>query len=228
MSTLKKISAIMLTATALSMVSMGQAQAALITGVSVSTNMNTTNSSILNNIVNGNGLPGNTPALTGQHADSAVSNAWVSASNSAARQIDFTFDGQYAVKTINVWNLIGPDGPSLQFGSTGGVKDVVVSTSQDGTNYSVFSGITQFAQGTSNPESFSLVTANSTGGMLAKYIRFTLTNNYGDNNRIGLSEVQFDGVLSQAIPTPALLPGLIGLGMAAVRRRRAKGEMVKA
>ena len=225
MSTLKKISAIMLTATALSMVSMGQAQAALITGVSVSTNMNTTNSSILNNIVNGNGLTGNTPALTGQHATSTVSNAWVSASNSAARQIDFTFNGQYAVEKINVWNLIGTDN---QFGSTGGVKDVVVSTSQDGTNYSVFSGITQFAQGTSNPESFSLVTANSTGGMLAKYIRFTLTNNHGDSNRIGLSEVQFDGVLSQAIPTPALLPGLIGLGMAAVRRRRAKGEMVKA
>jgi hypothetical protein len=227
MSALKKMSAVLVAATAMSLAPMGQAQAALITGVSVSTNMNTTSSSILNNIVNGNGLPLNTPALTGQHANSSVSNAWVSASNSVNRQINFTFDGQYAVTKINVWNLIGT-GNTNQFRSDGGVKDVVVSTSQDGINYGVFSGITQFAQGTFNPESFSLVTANSTGGVLAKFIRFTLTNNYGDTNRIGLSEVQFDGVLTQAIPTPALLPGLVGLGMAAARKRRAKGKTIAA
>ena len=114
MSTLKKLSAVMLTATALSMVSMGQAQAALITAVTATTTMNTVASSDINNIVNGSGLPGNIPALAGQHATSLASNAWVANDNSTnSRQINFTFDGQYAVKTINVWNLIGPDGPSL-------------------------------------------------------------------------------------------------------------------
>jgi hypothetical protein len=60
---------------------------------------------------------------------------------------------------------------------------------------------------------------------VAKYVRFTITSNYGNDEGTSLSEVKFN---SAAIPTPALLPGLVGLGMTALRKRREKGADVAA
>jgi hypothetical protein len=235
MSTLKKMSAVLLAATTISLASVGQAQAAIISGVTVSTDMGGYQDDPgdpidnINNIINGTGLPGSTPALSGQHAISNTTNAWASNVNKKTGVIDFVLGGQYAIKNINVWNLSG----STPYRAVSGVKDVEVSTSQDGVNYSIFSGITQFAAGP-NPagpvtaQSFNLVTPFSTGGVLAQFVRFKVLSNYNSLVATGLSEVQFDGTLSQAIPTPALLPGLVGLGMAAARKRRAKGKMVQA
>jgi hypothetical protein len=237
MSTLKKMSAVMFAATAISLASVGQAQAGIIGGVNVSTDMGdyqddpTDPIGSINSIINGTGLPGNTPALSGQHAISTINNSWASDTNKKTGVIDFYFGGnQYAIKNINVWNLSSTTTP---YRAVSGVKNVEVSTSTDGVNYSIFSGITQFAAGPNpagpiNAQSFNLVTPTSLGGVLAKHVRFKVLSNYNSLIATGLSEVQFDGKLTQAIPTPALLPGLVGLGMAAARKRRAKGELVKA
>ncbi|MBW4470377.1 MAG: PTPA-CTERM sorting domain-containing protein [Stenomitos rutilans HA7619-LM2] len=59
-----------------------------------------------------------------------------------------------------------------------------------------------------------------------KYIEFALADIGADVDRVvlstGFSPFEVDNVAYQAIPTPALLPGLLGMGIAALRKRKAK------
>ncbi len=226
MSTLQKISAVMLTATALSIASMEQAQAALITGVSVTTNMGTSTGNI-NNIVNGSGLNG-----AGIHSVSLPGNSWLSAANQTSGEIIFNLGNQYNLTEIKIWNLIGTLGRNF------GVKEVSFQTAQPGAGYSPLtfnlSGINVIPQGPNGFLASSAASASFTvPNVLAQYIKFNVQNNYAGAgilvaNATGLSEVQFFGTPNAAIPTPALLPGLVGLGMTALRKRREKGAAVAA
>ncbi|MBD2330109.1 PTPA-CTERM sorting domain-containing protein [Alkalinema sp. FACHB-956] len=51
---------------------------------------------------------------------------------------------------------------------------------------------------------------------------------YGENTNNGAKNLDIDnvGVQGEAIPTPALLPGMIGLGMGLLRKRKQQGEEV--
>lgn len=63
-----------------------------------------------------------------------------------------------------------------------------------------------------------------------RYVNFSLADIGSNVNRVvlrntdGARVFEVDNIAYQAIPTPALLPGLIGFGIAALRRRRGASE----
>ena len=153
-------------------------------------------------------------SLTAIHARTNPSNSWASTSGTTTGTINFNLGGQYNLAGFSVWNFNGNNAI--------GTKDVNISTSLDNISYTALNGApTQFAIGAfaapESPEQFAFAPT------LAQYVRFNILSNYGNSfNTTGLSEVQFDGTPATAVPTPALLPGLIGLGVAALRKRKAE------
>lgn len=57
--------------------------------------------------------------------------------------------------------------------------------------------------------------------VLTNRLRFSATGEYG---RYAVSEIQVRGSEAAPIPTPALLPGLMGMGAAALRKRKQEAE----
>jgi F5/8 type C domain len=195
---------------ALSIANAPNAQAALINGVTVSTDMGNASGNI-NNIVNGAGLPGNIPSLTGTHAAGSVSNAWLG--SLIAGNITFNLNGTYSLAGFSLWNY--------NAASAFGVKDVNVLTSTDGGTFTSVAGSpTQFAVGATfapeAPEQFSFAPVT------ASYVRFQVLSNYG-SFLTGLSEVQFNSASATSVPEPFTILGtLTGLGGGAALKRRLK------
>ena len=130
------------------------------TAVRMSTDISTDFGS-LNYTVNGAGLPGNTPSLTGTHAARNFSNnAWLG-NYSLGGNITFNLNGSYSLAGFSFWNLSG-QGNSADYG----IKGVTVQASTDGTTFTTISGApTEFSKGTGGsvgPQqySFSPVTAS--------------------------------------------------------------------
>jgi len=180
------------------------AQAALITGITASTDMGSNGSNIINT-VNGQGLPGNTPSLTGTHA-LADFNAW--AGSQSTGNITFNLNGSYSLTGFSFWNLNNP-------GNTAGIKDVTVQSSTNGTTWTTIAGApTQFAIAANAPQSpeqfsFSPVTAS--------FVRFVVASNWGFSGATGFSEVQFDGT---PVPEPSALLALLAFGLGGVSLRK--------
>jgi hypothetical protein len=175
----------------------------------------------INNIVNGAGLLGNTPSLTGTHAIGSLSNGWYG-SLVAGNLITFDLNGTYRLAGFSLWNFNAD--------RTVGVNGVNVLTSTDGTNFTSVAGApTQFAIGSNfapeSPELFSFTPVT------ASYVRFQVLSNYGFNSpgiATGLSEVQFDSASAAAVPEPVTIFGtLMGLGSGAVLKRRLRGVKSK-
>lgn len=204
----------LVTAAALALAPVDAAHALLITGVTASTGMGSFSGSNIQNTVNGVGLPGNTPSLTGDHAVADSSNAWISSVGTTTGNINFDLGGEYSLQGFSFWNFnsFDPPGP--------GIKDVNIFTSLDNITYTLLSGApTVFNRGVAfnlePPQTFSF------SPVLARYVRFQVLSNYGGST-IGFDEVQFFDSTSTPIPTPALVPGLLGLGGAIWRKRRAE------
>lgn len=180
------------------------AQAALITGITASTDMGSNGTNIINT-VNGQGLPGNTPSLTGTHALAAF-NAW--AGSQSTGNITFNLNGSYSLTGFSFWNLNNP-------GNTAGIKDVTVQSSTNGTTWTTIAGApTQFAIAANAPQSpeqfsFSPVTAS--------FVRFVVASNWGFSGATGFSEVQFDGT---PVPEPSSLLALLAFGLGGVSLRK--------
>ncbi|WP_041804259.1 PEP-CTERM domain protein [Microcystis aeruginosa] len=200
------------------------AQAAtLIPGVTASTNISTQWALI--NAVNGQGLPVNTPSLTGNHVQSLNGNSWRSAilSNTQGTTIPsgtitFNLNGSYNLSGFTFWNLGGSSAELTRQG----IKNVTIQYSNNGgTTWSTLSGAPiVFAQGTfgspatsQTPQQFSFASVAATN------VRFTNLSNFGGftspstNNRIGFSEIQFAGT---EIPEPSSLLALLAFGLAGV------------
>jgi hypothetical protein len=199
---------------ALSIANAPNAQAALINGVTVTTDMGSNRGVDINNMVNGAGLPGNIPSLTGIH-DQPGFNAWSSSRFNTTGNITFNLNGTYSLTGFSLWNF--------NAFSIVGVKDVNVLRSTDGTNFTSVTGSpTQFAIGAESapesPEQFSFAPVT------ASYVRFQVLSNYGSTFVTGLSEVQFDGTpAATAVPEPLTILGtLTGLGGGAALKRRLK------
>jgi len=200
------------------------AQAAtLIPGVTASTDNISTQWS-LNDAVNGKGLPGNTPSLTGVHGESLSGNSWRSdiltnlqGSTIPSGIITFNLNGSYNLSGFTFWNL----GGGSEELTRQGIKNVTIEYSNNGgTTWSTLSGApTSFTQGT-----FGFPATNQTpqqfnfASVAATHVRFTNLSNFGEfdnpteNNRIGFSEIQF----ATEIPEPSSLLALLAFGLAGV------------
>jgi len=191
------------------------ANAALITGVTASTNMGSGAGTNITNTVNGRGLPGNTPALSGNHATATSSNVWISGAGTLTGNITFNLNESYSLAGFSFWNFNGA--------ISTGIRGVAVQGSTDGVNFSAIAGApTQFAIGATGSEppavfSFSPVTAS--------YVRFVVGSNWGGASYTGFSEVQFDGTPTPVAttPEPASILGLLAVGGGLLATKRREG-----
>jgi hypothetical protein len=200
------------------------AQAAtLIPGVTASTNITGQSSPLwdLNDTVNGNGLPSNTPSLTGVHVPSNAGNSWRSDTNPTlgpTGTITFNLNDSYHLSGFTFWNL----GGSSDDLTRQGINSVTIQYSNNGgTTWSTLSGApTSFTQGTFGSTPTSQVAQQfSFASVAATNVRFTNLSNFGGftdpgtQNRIGFSEIQFAGT---KIPEPSSLLALLAFGLAGV------------
>lgn len=196
------------------------AQAAtLIPNVTASTNITGQTMPMWNiaDTVNGKGLPGHTPSLTGSHAASMDGNAWRSIANPTLGStgfIEFNLNGTYHLSGFTFWNL----GGSSQALTHQGIKDVTIQySSNGGTTWSTLIGApTSFTQGTfGSPATSQPAQTYSFASVAATHVRFTNLSNFGglasSDNRIGFSEIQF-----AKVPEPSALLALLAFGLAGV------------
>jgi len=113
--------------------------------------------------------------------------------------IQYTFDKEYTLHELWVWNANSEIESIMGFG----VKDVTIEYSTDGTTWTALENVPEFAQGTG----VATYTANTIvpfGGIVAKSVRLTVNAAYGMTGVVGLSEVRFFYVPTQAFgPDPA-------------------------
>jgi F5/8 type C domain len=202
---------------ALSIAHASTAQAALITGVTATTDMGNFLPDIdINGVVNGAGL--SSLSLNATHAAPDFESSWGSTNQVTTGNITFNLNGLYSLAGLSLWNL-------GSFAS--GINEVNIETSTDGTIFDLVKGApAQFALGTStpqdpgqfSPQQFSFAPVN------ASYVRFKVLSNHGDAFFTGLSEVQFNSASAAAVPEPVTIFGtLMGLGGGAALKRRLKG-----
>lgn len=100
--------------------------------------------------------------------------------------IQFEFDKVYTLSQMWVWN----SNQLIERFIGLGVKNAVVEYSTDGTAWTVLEGIAQFSQATSSAD-YVANTVIEFEGARAKYVRITISTNYGIMPQYGLSEVRF-------------------------------------
>jgi hypothetical protein len=134
------------------------------------------------NIVNGEGLS-EFPSITATHDNNNEANAvtYFNGSNT----IDFDLGGNYDVEGLAFWNGIGSGGSNF------GVKDILISASQDGINFTLIPGSpTEFAESLAVPalpETFSFDAVSAT------HIRIVALTNHGEATFTGINEIAFIG-----------------------------------
>ena len=219
----KSVTAALLAVAAL----VSQAQAGVISGVTVSSVSSQIGSPFARqatNLVSGAGF-NSTPGGFSITPDGTM---WLSNGNGAfgggvdlSPSITFDLGAIYALSSARVWNYNENSGGSAAY-TARGVSTMTVSTSTDGTTFGSFANITL----TQAPGSDSVDFSQSFGlNGSAEFIRFANMASFGgDYGFVGLSQVQFSGLLASAaqdVPEPVsmLLLGCGVLAMAASRRR---------
>jgi hypothetical protein len=208
------------------------ANAAIITGITVeSGTTNPFNPVVMGpaKAINGEGLPGGIPALTGTHT-TAFNAGWWSFPANVLAQITINLNGAYAVDTIHVWNY-------NEAGVTGrGIRNVEVFVSPDGNPTNL---VKLFTSGTGLHDNgsgdfllpqgpgqgtytgFDLDLSSITNASLltnVRLVQFKAIDAYDPAAGFGLAEVQFGGTAAIPEPSTSLLAAVAGLAL--LRRRR--------
>jgi hypothetical protein len=184
--------------------------AALITGVTATTDMGTFNNGLysLENLTNGSGL--SSLSETATHNDD-FSNMWISNTDTTTGTVTFNLGNLYSVNSAFVWNYNADC-----CGLDRGVREMTIETSENGITFNSLLGSVILSQGTGEPISSDVF---NLGNVITRYVRFNILSNYGAPDYTGLSEVQFEGELA-SIPTPVPEPetgiSLLGLGAVAL------------
>lgn len=189
--------------------------------------------------INGSGLTGPGEVETGDNPlsgfsgnthDNSSGNMWrtFNSANGFGAPVDpnavLTFDlgDVYDLTQIYYWNY------NETFESDRGIREVNVSTSANGIDFTTASFLT-LAQASGFGGDAGASIAFSAFG--ARYVRFEVVSNFGDTGLTGLGEVRFVGAVS-AVPEPssyaALLGGVACLAAVARRPRRADAAAPRA
>ncbi len=191
----KRLSAVALAAVAFTSV---QAAEIAVSSVTASSTFFTYN---VNNLVNGNGL-------VGTDHTGAWENKWL-LDGVTTGTVTFDLGSLFKIGSSTVWNY----GPGC-CGDDRSVKDLGISVSTDGVNFSN-SGNFVLTQPATYPFAGQSLALNDVS---ARYVRFSLNSNYGDTTYSGLSEVKFYGTAVPEAETYAY--ALFGLGVVGVALRR--------
>lgn len=161
----------------------------------------TASGSSINNIINGSGLPGNIPSLTGVHAATTSSNAWRSNTGSTNFTITFAFNHNFdKLAGFSFWTANGTGLTPNE-----GVRNMTVQYStNNGASYTTIAGTpAEFTRGSNTPQ----VVNFSTAFRDVTHVRFNITKNWG-SSRVAIGEVQF-----RSIPEPSASLALLTLGL---------------
>jgi len=145
-----------------------------------------------NSTFNGSGLDDDDLHST---ADASM---WLSTKDDSGAWIQYEFDKEYKLHQMLVWNY-----NSVAESAVGwGIKEAKIEYSTNGTGWTTLGTTHEFTQAPGTP-GYGYNTAVDLSGVVAKYIRITANNNWGDNLLIqyGLSEVRF-----MYVPVWARLP----------------------
>lgn len=207
----------------------GVAQGALITGLTIQSATIGSNSNMSpSDAIDGTGLPGDVPALSGTHSTTWNTHWW---GDTKTPQITIDLEGTYALDVIHIWNHNEQNN-----GVNRGLQDVEIYVAADENEANLIKVITDGtgshdngsgnftlpkATGLTDYTGFSLDLSGVSNAALisnARLVRIQALGTYGDNHG-GLAEVQFGGT---AIPEPStgFMLTLTGLGLALRRRRK--------
>ncbi|MFC1764516.1 hypothetical protein ACFL6U_20920 [Planctomycetota bacterium] len=146
---------------------------------------------IPSNTINGSGLDPN-----GGH-DVVASTMWAGTLDDGDVSIEYAFDHTYKMYDMRVWN----HNTTKEVDDGFGMKDVVVSTSTDGVEWTPVENVNLFNQASGEPD-YQANTIVDFNGVLANRVRITCSDNWGDKyNYVGLSQVAFG-----TLPVYARLP----------------------
>jgi len=123
---------------------------------------------------------------------------WATPAGSLPVSIQYTFDKEYKLDELWVWNSNSELESYMGFGA----KDVTIDYSTDGETWTTLENVPEFAKGTGQPT----YTANNIihfGGAMAKHVKLTVNATWGTVGIASLSEVRFFYIPTQAFrPDP--------------------------
>jgi hypothetical protein len=144
------------------------------------------------NTVNGSGLN-----PQDQHSTDEA-HMWISTGDQPS-WIQYEFDQVHKLHELWVWNYNHGFEPFVGWGA----KEVKIEYSVDGETWAELQDVPEFAQATGE-SSYTYNTTVPFGGVFARFVRLTITDNWGTMVQTGLSEVRFLQVPVQARePVPA-------------------------
>jgi len=125
---------------------------------------------------------------------------WLSALGAAEPTwIQYEFDRAYKLDEMWVWNFNQGIEPYVGFG----VKDAMIEYSADGETWTTLEGVPEFTRAP-GADGYMYDTVVDFGGVSARFVKLTCTDNWGILSQYGLSEVRFSHVPVQARgPEPA-------------------------
>ena len=125
-----------------------------------------------------------------------MADMWISGGMPA--WIQYTFDKEYRLDELWVWNA----NSKLELMMGFGAKDVTIEYSTDGVTWTRLENVPVFAQGTCT-ETYTANTKIDFAGVMARYVRLTINSTYRTPTAASLSEVRFYYVPLQAFePQP--------------------------
>ncbi|MEN6575473.1 MAG: discoidin domain-containing protein [Phycisphaerales bacterium] len=132
--------------------------------------------------------------------------------------IQYTFDKEYKLYELWVWNANSELESFMGFGA----KGVTIEYSVDGETWAQLENVPEFGQGTGTA-TYKANTIVDLGGVMAKYVKLTINTTYGYTGMTSLSEVRFLYVPVQAFGSdPA--DGATGVSIDATLNWRAGRE----
>jgi len=111
--------------------------------------------------------------------------------------IQYQFDKIHTLHELWVWNSNQMAEPFMGFGA----KTVKIEYSADGTTWTSWANVPEFARAPGKPDYVHNTTV-SFGGVSAKLVKLTIEKNWGVAPQTGLSEVRFFCTQDPALAQP--------------------------